>query len=51
MGKLTRSRELFLDSMGGGAWPFLVGGYKVDKIGNKDGNKEFNILERSCLPF
>ena len=25
MGGLT-DRELFLDSMGGGAWPFLVGG-------------------------
>ena len=33
-------RELFLDSMGGGAWPFLVGGVicLVDSVNERDLN-------------
>jgi len=49
-GKLTRSRhsedwqiwELFLDSMGGGAWPFVVGG--VICLVNSVNERDLNLL-------
>jgi hypothetical protein len=34
--------ELFLDSMGGGAWPFLVGG--VICLVNSDNERDLNLL-------
>ena len=35
--------KIFLDSMGGGAWPFLVGGVicLVNRIGQKEVDKLF----------
>ena len=49
-GKLTRSRRSkdwhidssFFDYMGGGAWPFLVGG--VICLGNSVNERDFNLL-------
>lgn len=54
-GKLTRARhgwdwqkwELFLDSMGGGAWPFLVGG--VICLVNSVNERDLNLLNRSRI--
>ena len=34
--------KLFLDSMGGGAWPFLVGG--VICLVNSDNERDLNLL-------
>jgi hypothetical protein len=46
--------ELFLDSMGGGAWPFLVGG--VICLVDSDNERDLNLLvagatERLCAAF
>ncbi|CAG8809202.1 14641_t:CDS:2, partial [Racocetra fulgida] len=43
---------LFLDSMGGGAWPFLVGG--VICLVNSDNERDLNLLNsnnRSVMPL
>ena len=37
--------KIFLDSMGGGAWPFLVGG--VICLVNSDNERDLNLLT-SC---
>ena len=34
--------KIFLDSMGGGAWPFLVGG--VICLVNSDNERDLNLL-------
>ena len=36
--------KIFLDSMGGGAWPFLVGG--VICLVNSDNERDLNLLNR-----
>ena len=41
MGRIDRF-QLFLDSMGGGAWPFLVGG--VICLVNSDNERDLNLL-------
>ncbi len=54
-GKLTRARlkydwqkwELFLDSKGGGAWPFLVGG--VICLVNSVNERDLTLLNRSWM--
>ncbi len=35
-------RELFLDSVGGGAWPFLV--REVTRLVNSDNERDLNLL-------
>ena len=37
-------RELFLDSVGGGAWPFLV--REVTRLVNSDNERDLNLLNR-----
>ena len=37
--------KIFLDSMGGGAWPFLVGG--VICLVNSDNERDSSLLNRS----
>ncbi len=37
--------KIFLDSMGGGAWPFLVGG--VICLVNSDNERDLNLLNSS----
>ena len=39
--------QIFLDSMGGGAWPFLVGG--VICLVNSVNERDLFLLVRSCL--
>ncbi len=39
--------QLFLDSMGGGAWPFLVGG--VICLVNSDNERDLSLLTSSFL--
>ena len=39
--------KLFLDSMGGGAWPFLVGG--VICLVNSDNERDLNLLTSLCM--
>ena len=39
--------KIFLDSMGGGAWPFLVGG--VICLVNSDNERDSVLLNRSNL--
>ena len=38
----AESRQLFLDSVGGGAWPFLVGG--VIYLVNSDNERDLSLL-------
>ena len=38
--------KIFLDSMGGGAWPFLVGG--VICLVNSDNERDLNLLNRAA---
>ncbi|CAG8733501.1 11666_t:CDS:2 [Cetraspora pellucida] len=38
---------LFLDSMGGGAWPFLVGG--VICLVNSDNERDLNLLNSQAI--
>ena len=38
--------KIFLDSMGGGAWPFLVGG--VICLVNSDNERDLNLLNRDA---
>ena len=38
--------KIFLDSMGGGAWPFLVGG--VICLVNSDNERDLNLLNRQA---
>ena len=42
--------KIFLDSMGGGAWPFLVGGLIC--LVNSDNERDLSLLNsgRSALP-
>ena len=40
--------KIFLDSMGGGAWPFLVGG--VICLVNSVNERDLNLLN-SCVNF
>jgi hypothetical protein len=44
MGRIDRL-EIFLDSLDGGAWPFLVGG--VICLVNSDNERDLNLLN-SC---
>ena len=44
----AESRQLFLDSVGGGAWPFLVGG--VICLVNSD-NERDSVLLNSVIFF
>ena len=39
--------KIFLDSMGGGAWPFLVGG--VICLVNSDNERDLNLLNSSPM--
>ena len=41
--------KIFLDSMGGGAWPFLVGG--VICLVNSVNERDLDLLNRSRHPF
>ena len=38
--------KIFLDSVGGGAWPFLVGG--VICLVNSDNERDLNLLNRDA---
>ena len=42
--------KIFLDSMGGGAWPFLVGGVicLVNSVNERDLDLLTSALQRSC---
>jgi hypothetical protein len=40
--------KIFLDSMGGGAWPFLVGG--VICLVNSVNERDLDLLNRSANP-
>jgi hypothetical protein len=46
MGRIDRLK-FFLDSMGGGAWPFLVGG--VICLVNSVNERDLNLLNRSQM--
>ena len=39
--------KIFLDSMGGGAWPFLVGG--VICLVNSDNERDLNLLNSQAV--
>ena len=39
--------KIFLDSMGGGAWPFLVGG--VICLVNSVNERDLNLLNRTAI--
>ena len=41
--------KIFLDSMGGGAWPFLVGG--VICLVNSVNERDLDLLNSSVRPF
>ena len=41
--------KIFLDSMGGGAWPFLVGG--VICLVNSDNERDSSLLNRPASTF
>ena len=41
--------KIFLDSMGGGAWPFLVGG--VICLVNSVNERDLDLLNSSANPF
>jgi hypothetical protein len=43
--------KIFLDSMGGGAWPFLVGGVicLVNSVNERDLDLLTSALKHSCL--
>ena len=41
--------KIFLDSMGGGAWPFLVGG--VICLVNSVNERDLDLLNRSANPW
>ena len=41
--------KIFLDSMGGGAWPFLVGG--VICLVNSVNERDLDLLNSSVEPF
>ena len=41
--------KIFLDSMGGGAWPFLVGG--VICLVNSDNERDLNLLISNTDPL
>jgi hypothetical protein len=41
--------KIFLDSMGGGAWPFLVGG--VICLVNSVNERDLDLLNRLANPF
>ena len=45
----AESRQLFLDSVGGGAWPFLVGG--VIYLVNSDNERDSVLLNSVRLSF
>ena len=38
--------KIFLDSMGGGAWPFLVGGLIC--LVNSDNERDLSLLNSGC---
>ena len=40
--------KIFLDSMGGGAWPFLVGGLIC--LVNSDNERDLSLLNSRCRP-
>ena len=40
--------KIFLDSMGGGAWPFLVGG--VICLVNSDNERDLRLLNSHAVP-
>ena len=40
--------KIFLDSVGGGAWPFLVGG--VFCMVNSVNERDLDLLNRTALP-
>ena len=46
MGRIDRLK-LFLDSMGGGAWPFLVGGLIC--LINFDNERDLSVLNNRAL--
>ena len=41
--------KIFLDSVGGGAWPFLVGG--VICLVNSDNERDLNLLNSHAYDF
>ena len=45
--------KIFLDSMGGGAWPFLVGGVicLVNSVNERDPRLLNSVGNASALPF
>ncbi len=47
-----RAPQLFLDSMGGGAWPFLVGGVicLVNSVNERDPSLLNSLLDVSSVP-
>lgn len=48
MGRIDRLK-FFLDSMGGGAWPFLVGG--VIRLVNSVNERDLDLLNSTAYPF